>query len=339
MPCEIVVGGFFGDEGKGKIISYLAFKDKPAVIVRAGVGTNAGHTVVINGKSFKLRQIPSGFAYEKARLLIGPGVLVNPEVFFKEIEETNCQKRVGIDYQCGVIEKKHIEEDKGSSHLRGKIGSTGSGCGPANAERALRRLKIAKDVQELQPYLTDVPLEVNEAIDDGKMVLVEGTQGTYLSLYHGTYPFVTSKDVCAAATCSDVGIGPTKVDDVIIVFKAYVTRVGSGPLEGELPEEEAKKRGWLEIATVTGRKRRSAPFNFKLAKRAIMLNGATQIALTKIDVVFPECYGTTKYDELPKEAKEFVEKIEDETGVLVTLIGTGPEINAMVDRRNEIKLK
>ena len=339
MPCEVVVGGFFGDEGKGKIISYLALKDRPAIIARAGVGTNAGHTVVINGKLFKLRQIPSGFPYEKARLLIGPGVLVNPEVFFKEIEEVNCKDRVGIDYQCGVIEEKHIEEDKGSSHLRGKIGSTGSGCGPANAERALRRLKVAKDVPELQPYLTDVPLEINEAMDRGEMVLIEGTQGTYLSLYHGTYPFVTSKDVCAAAACSDVGIGPTKVDDVIVVFKAYVTRVGSGPLEGELSEEEAKKRGWLEIATVTGRKRRSAPFNFKLAKRAVMLNGATQIALTKIDVVFPESRGITDYNELPKEAKNFIERIESETGTPVTLIGTGPEINAMIDRRNEIKLK
>jgi len=339
MPCEVVVGGFFGDEGKGKIISYLALKDRPAIIARAGVGTNAGHTVVINGKLFKLRQIPSGFPYEKARLLIGPGVLVNPEVFFKEIEEVNCKDRVGIDYQCGVIEEKHIKEDKGSSHLRGKIGSTGSGCGPANAERALRRLKVAKDVPELQPYLTDVPLEINEAMDRGEMVLIEGTQGTYLSLYHGTYPFVTSKDVCAAAACSDVGIGPTKVDDVIVVFKAYVTRVGSGPLEGELSEEEAKKRGWLEIATVTGRKRRSAPFNFKLAKRAVMLNGATQIALTKIDVVFPETRGITDYNELPKEAKNFIERIESETGTPVTLIGTGPEINAMIDRRNEIKLK
>jgi len=339
MPCEVVVGGFFGDEGKGKIISYLALRDKPVVIARAGVGTNAGHTVVINGKLFKLRQIPGGFAYEKARLLIGPGVLVNPEVFFKEIEETNCKDRVGIDYQCGVIERKHIEEDKGSSHLHGKIGSTGSGCGPANAERALRRLKIAKDIPELQPYLTDVPLEINEALDRGEGVLIEGTQGTYLSLYHGTYPFVTSKDVCAAAACSDVGIGPTKVDDVIVVFKAYVTRVGSGPLEGELPEEEAKKRGWLEIATVTGRKRRSAPFNFKLAKRAVMLNGATQIALTKIDIVFPETRGVTKYDELPAETKKFIEKIEHETGVPVTLIGTGPEINAMIDRRDEIELK
>jgi adenylosuccinate synthase len=335
MPCEIVVGGFFGDEGKGKIISYLASRDKPVIVARAGVGTNAGHTVVVNGKPFKLRQIPSGFTYEKARLLIGPGVLINPEIFFKEVEETNCKDRIGIDYQCGVIEKKHIEEDRGSSHLHGKIGSTGSGCGPANAERVLRKLKLAKDLPELQPYLTDVSLEINEAIDRGDTVLVEGTQGTYLSLYHGTYPFVTSKDVCAAAACSDVGIGPTKVDDVIIVFKAYVTRVGAGPLEGELSEEEAKKRGWLEIATVTGRKRRSAPFNFKLAKRAVMLNGATQIAITKIDIVFPDARGVSNYDELPVEAKNFIEKVEKETGIPVTLIGTGPGINEIIDRRNE----
>lgn len=338
MPCEIVVGGFFGDEGKGKIISYLAFRDKPVIVARAGVGTNAGHTVVVSGKPFKLRQVPSGFTYEKARLLIGPGVLINPEIFFKEVEETNCKGRIGIDYQCGVIEKKHIEEDRGSSHLHRKIGSTGSGCGPANAERVLRKLKLAKDLPELQPYLTDVSLEINKAIDRGDIVLIEGTQGTYLSLYHGTYPFVTSKDVCAAAACSDVGIGPTKVDDVIVVFKAYVTRVGTGPLEGELSEEEAKKRGWLEIATVTGRKRRSAPFNFKLAKRAVMLNGATQIAITKIDVVFPDARGILNYDELPVDAKNFIEKVEKDTSVPVTLIGTGPEIDEIIDRRNEIKI-
>ncbi|MEM0050176.1 MAG: adenylosuccinate synthetase, partial [Candidatus Bathyarchaeia archaeon] len=182
---------------------------------------------------------------------------------------------------------------------------------------------------------TDVPLEVNNAIDSGENVLIEGTQGTFLSLWHGTYPYVTSKDVTASAACSDVGVGPKKVDEVVVVFKAYVTRVGAGPLPGEIPWEEAERRGWAEIASVTGRRRRAAPFNFDLAKRAVMLNSATQAALTKIDVLFPECRGARSFSDLSAEAKEFIRRIEDEIKVPVTLIGTGPETLDIVDRRFE----
>jgi len=162
---------------------------------------------------------------------------------------------------------------------------------------------------------------------------VEGTQGTFISLYHGTYPYTTSKDVCASAACSDVGIGPTRVDEVILVLKAYVTRVGAGELPGEISPEEAKRRGWDEYGTVTGRQRRAAPFNFDLARRAVMLNGATQIALTKLDILYPECKGARSYEELPPEAREFVERIERELCIPVTLIGTGPELYEIIDRR------
>ena len=128
---------------------------------------------------------------------------------------------------------------------------------------------------------------MNCSIDSDETVLVEGTQGTFLSLYHGTYPYVTSKDVTASAICSDVGIGPKKVSDVLVVYKAYVTRVGSGPLKGELEQGETTSKGWTEFGSVTGRLRRASPFNFELARRSVMLNSATQVALTKLDVVFP----------------------------------------------------
>jgi adenylosuccinate synthase len=164
--------------------------------------------------------------------------------------------------------------------------------------------------------------------------MIEGTQGTFLSLYHGTYPYVTSKDTTASAACADVGVGPTQVDDVIVIFKAYVTRVGEGPLEGQLDREEVARRGWTEFGTVTGRERRAAPFDFKLARRAVQLNGATLIALTKLDVLFPSAKGTTRLDELGEEAREFVSKIERETGVPVTLIGTGPREEDIIDRRH-----
>jgi len=336
LTCHVLVGGFFGDEGKGKIVSYLAIKDKPSVCVRAGVGTNAGHTVEYKGKTYKLRQIPSGFIQEKSKILIGPGVLINPDILKKEVEETGVGDRLKIDRQCAIIEEKHIEEDRGSSFLKGKIGSTGTGCGPCNAERAMRRVKLAKDIPDLAHYITDVPLEVNTAINEGEHVLIEGTQGTFLSLYHGTYPFVTSKDTSASQACADVGVGPTKVDEVFVVFKSFTTRVGAGVLPGELSEEEAKKRGWFETATVTGRKRRAAPFNFELAKRAVMLNGATKAAITKLDVIYPECSGARSIDKLPEEGLTFIRKVEEVIKIPVCLIGTGPGALDMIDLRDEV---
>jgi adenylosuccinate synthase len=332
MPCSVVICGFFGDTGKGKVISYLALKDKLDVTARAGVGPNAGHTVIFNGEKYGLRMLPSSFVYPNCRLLMGPGVLIDPHVLVQEVEQTKTTGRIGIDPQCAIIEPKHIEADK-SEHLAQEIKTTGTGTGPCNAERALRKVRLARDIAELRRYLTDVPLEVNRAIDEGKKVLIEGTQGTYLSLYHGTYPYCTSKDVTASAACSDVGVGPTKVDDVIIVFKAFTTRVGAGPLPDEVSPEEAKKRGWIEYGTVTGRPRRAAPFNGELAKRAVMLNGATSAALTKIDVLFPECAGVKSYNKLSKDAKAFVENVEKEIKIPVTLIGTGPDALKMVDRR------
>ena len=334
MPCTVVVCGFFGDTGKGKIISYLALKDKASVAARAGVGPNAGHTVVYGDKTYKLRMVPSAFVYDKCRLLIGPGVLVNPDVFLNEVKLIKARNRTGVDPQCAIIEPKHIEADR-AGHLASKIKTTGTGTGPCNADRVMRRAKLARDVPELRSFLTDVPLEVNAAIDNGENVLIEGTQGTYLSLWHGTYPYVTSKDVTASAACSDVGVGPKKVDEVIIVFKAFVTRVGAGPLPGEISWEEAERRGWAEVASVTGRRRRAAPFNFDLAKRAVMLNSATQAAITKIDIMFPDCKGVTSFSDLPNEAKKFIKKVEDEIKIPVTLVGTGPEVWDLIDRRFE----
>ncbi len=336
MTCTVVVGGFYGDEGKGKVISYLAWKDRPYAAARGGVGPNAGHTVVVDRRTYKLRQLPSAFVSKNTKLYIGAGVLINPRVLFKEIEETRCKGRVWIDGNCGVIEEKHIEEDRRSRHLSGRVGTTGTGCGPANAERALRTLKIAREVESLKEYIADVALELNEALDSGHDILLEGTQGTFLSLYHtDCYPYCTSKDTTASAVCSDVGIGPRKVTDVILVFKAYTTRVGGGPLEGEIPVEKAKEMGILEIATVTGRVRRAAPFNFKLAKRAVMLNSATQVAITNIDRLYPEAYGVKSFEKLPTKAKAFIETVENELRTPVTMVSTGPSVEDMVDIREE----
>ena len=333
MTSTVVVGGFFGDEGKGKIISYLAIKDNPKIIVRGGAGPNAGHTIRDGEKIYKVRMLPSGFLNKNAKVMIGPGVVINPDVLKKEIEDFGAAGRSFIDKHCGVIEESHLNRDS-KGELKEKIGSTGSGTGPANADRAMRVLKLAKDFDTLSSLIVDVPEEINSALSANEDVLIEGTQGTFLSLWHGTYPFVTSKDVTASGICADVGLGPTKVDEVIVVFKSYVTRVGTGPLANELSLEEAEKKGWSEFGTVTGRQRRAADFDFDLARRALMLNGATQISITKLDVVFPDCASKNSFDDLSNDAKAFVKKIEDELNTPVTIIGTGPAVNDVIDRRN-----
>ena len=331
MPCTVITGAFWGDEGKGKIISYLALKDKLDVCLRTG-SINAAHTVWYQGNRYALHMVPAAFVYEKCRLLIGAGSNVHVAKFLEEVEATNVKNRIGIDHQASIIEEKHSIQDKTNAHLKG-LGTTGWGIGPAIEERVRRTAKLAKDIPELQPYLTDVATEVNNAIDAGKKVLLEGTQGLMLSLFHGTYPYVTGRDTSASAICSEAGVGPTKVDNVLVVFKAFVTRVGTGPLPGELTKEEALKRGWFETAAGTGRDRRSAPFNFELARKAVMVNGATQAALTKLDVLFPKCKGARTYDKLFTEAKQFINEIEKQTEISVVLIGTGPEALDIIDRR------
>ena len=332
MTSTVVVGGFFGDEGKGKIISYLAIKDNPKIVVRGGAGPNAGHTIRDGDQVYKVRMLPSGFLNKESKVMIGPGVVINPKVLEKEIQDFNASGRVFIDKHCGIIEDSHLTQDS-KGELKEKIGSTGSGTGPANSDRAMRVLKLAKDFESLSPLITDVPHEINSVLSKNENLLIEGTQGTFLSLWHGTYPFVTSKDVTASGICADVGLGPTKVDEVIVVFKSYVTRVGTGPLENELSIEQAEKKGWSEFGTVTGRQRRAADFDFDLARRAIMLNGATQVSITKLDVIFSECAGKTSFDELSDDAKSFIKNIEKELNTPVTIIGTGPAVNDVIDRR------
>jgi adenylosuccinate synthase len=147
---------------------------------------------------------------------------------------------------------------------------------------------------------------------------------------------VTSKDVTASAICSDVGIGPKSVNEVLVVFKSYVTRVGQGPLNEELSSDEAGNRGWQEFGSVTGRQRRAAPFDLNLAKKAIKINSASQLAVTKLDILYPECAGVKEYASLPDKAKQFIENIENQTGKPVTLIGTGEDLNEVIDRRDQI---
>lgn len=333
MPCNIVVGGFFGDEGKGKIIAYIVKKDNVNLAARGGVGPNAGHTFNLNGQTFKVRMLPSAAFNVNTKLAIGAGVLVNPKILLKEITSFQAQKRTFVDPHCGIIKEEHIQQDSTESFLKDKIGTTGTGTGPANSDRALRKLSLARDCPEIKDYLGEVSSMIHSELDKKNNILLEGTQGTYLSLYHGRYPYVTSKDVTASSICADVGIGPKSIDNVIIVFKSYITRVGGGPLENELGREEMQRRGWLEYGSVTGRERRSSPFNIDLAKRSIKLNSGTSFALTKLDVLYPECVGVKEYSKLSYPAKKFIEEIEAELGLKAELIGTGTDVDSVIDQR------
>lgn len=332
VSSTVVVGGFFGDEGKGKIISYLAQNDNPSIVARGGAGPNAGHTIKDGDRIYKVRMLPSGFLNKNSKVMIGPGVVINPEVVLKEINDFDVSGRAFVDNNCGIIEQDHLERDS-KGEIKEKIGSTGSGTGPANADRAMRILKLAKEEESLSSILTNVSESLNSAYDSGENILIEGTQGTFLSLWHGTYPYVTSKDVTASGICADVGLGPKKVDDVMVVFKSYVTRVGTGLLENELSNEDTTQRGWAEFGTVTGRPRRAAEFNFDLARKAIMLNSASQIAITKLDILFPDCAHTNSYSDLSREAKSFVENIEHNLKTPVIILGTGPGVKDIIDRR------
>jgi len=336
MSCTIIVGGFFGDEGKGKVVAHIAYKDKPVIISRGGVGPNAGHTVQVGTKEYGVRMVPSGFVYKDAKLCIGSGVLVDPRVLKHEVDMLGVRGRVFVDKRCGVITEDHIARDKGSDHLAKKIGSTGSGCGPANSDRVMRVSPQAKDVPELAEYLLDVPKAIDEELRKDNCVLLEGTQGFGISLYYGTYPFVTSKDTSASQIAADNGVGPTRIDDVVVVFKAYPTRVGEGPFSTEMPAEKSDAMGIQEFGTVTHRKRRIGGWDGEMARYSAMINGCTQAAITGIDRIDKACFGVTDYSKLTKKAKDFLKNAEDDIGCPIALISTGPEVTQIIDLREEL---
>ena len=341
MSVYIVVGGFYGDEGKGKVAQYLASTDKPAIAARGGVGPNAGHEVKYKGKSFEFRHVPSAAlsSYMNIELFVGPGVLIDPEVLSIELDDLEdfdpqIRKRFHIDGNCVIVEKRHKKSEQENGYLSKEIGSMRSGCGPANSERAMRKkdINLAKDINELKLYVTEVSREINEAIEQNKGVLLEGTQGFGLSLFHGPYPFVTSKDTTASQIAADVGIGPTRVDEVVVVIKPYVTRAGMGPLDEyeTIRVEEDEIRPGVAI----GSKRRIGKFDWDLARRALVTNGATQIALTNLDRFWEEDKGVKTLNELTKETQNFIEELEKKLKVPVTLISNGPNIEDMIDLRD-----
>jgi adenylosuccinate synthase len=333
MPCVVVVGGQWGDEGKGKIVDHLT--DRVQVVVRYQGGPNAGHTVVAGGKRFALRHLPSGILRPEVLSVIGNGVVLDPASLLEEIQGLRAAgievgDNLRISDRAHVILPEHRTLDAESEEARGdaRIGTTQRGIGPAyeskvarlgiragelgnagrlrakmEAYRSARFLRLSPSAAaggsdkvveeylafggELAPYITDTFDLLQRRLDAEESILFEGAQGTLLDLDHGTYPFVTSSNSTAGGACTGTGIGPAQITGVLGVFKAYSSRVGSGPFPTEQKEEvgdRIRERG-REYGTVTGRPRRCGWFDAVLARYSVRVNSMRAVALTLCDVL------------------------------------------------------
>ncbi|GIG69683.1 adenylosuccinate synthetase [Phytomonospora endophytica] len=334
MSATVIVDALWGDSGKGKTCAHLARRDDAALAVRAGIGTNAGASVTLDdGVLLKARQLPTGWVNPGTRAAVGPGVLVDPGIFAEEVERFGLAGRAFVDGRCAVITPEHIAAEEADEHLRGTVGSTCTGNGVARAEFAMRRARQARDVPELAPYVVDVAREVNKLAAGDGGVLIEGSQGTMLSLHFSDdYPYTTSGNCTTAAAMEDVGLNWRLLTDVVMVVKAMPTRVGGGPLPHEMSAAEAEARGIAEYGVHTGRARRKASrLDFALLEYAAMLNGPTQIALTFCDHLDPAMRGRRDASAITGEVRALMAEVEEATGAPVTLLDTGPGLSDVID--------
>lgn len=337
MSVDVLVGMQFGSEGKGKVASILA--DYYAASVRVGA-PNAGHTVVEHGKKYVMRHIPSACINHKCRLFIGPAGMVNMKVLAEELQglPSDVVDRLRIDGHAMVISDKHIQKER-DEKMNAHIGSTSEGVGAALKEKIGRLdCKLARDYSALVPYITDTALEVNRLLENGQRVLIEGTQGTGLSLNHSHYPYCTSRDVIASTLLGDCGIAPYYVRHVIGVMRTYPIRVAgnSGPMSApEITWDDVQKRSGRtepikEITTVTKRVRRVSEISFDELRRAVMLNRPSVLFITFLDYINGKDYKVNDRSKLSEEAHAFVETVEKETGVPVVGASTGPDVEDTV---------
>jgi adenylosuccinate synthase len=345
MSLWVVVGGQYGSEGKGKVSAFIAKQENIDICVRCG-GPNSGHSFVDeNGKNVVLRQLPTGFVNPRTRLLIPAGALIDPAVLKDEIESLGLPpERVGIDRKCFIIEDQDRETEK-ILGLRERLSSTICGVGAAHARRVLRdkNARLAKDVCRehswLGRYLTDASDEVNTALDHERKVLIEGTQGFGLSLYHSDYyPKTTSRDTTAAGFLSEVGVSPRLVTEIVVVFRTFPIRVAgeqAGPLKAEITWDQLQRESGYphpiqEWTTVTHKLRRVARFDWELAKRCVELNRPTRMAVNGLDYLDYENKGCRSLDTLTQNAKGFVHEMEDRLASPVSFCGTGPHLSEIL---------
>lgn len=321
---DIVIGMQFGDEGKGKIVDYLA--DKYDVIARFGGGDNAGHTLYKDGEKIVLHNIPSGILNSDKTNIIGNGCVINPISFMKEVKELeskgiDVKSNLVISDKAHIITPIHIEWDRFNESQRSdKIGTTMKGIGPCYTDKVSRKGLMVKDVIRSDfnlwgvkinnqiglpfdvPSLTEfykaieflkqfqireTEILINELLDSGKKVLAEGAQAFGLDIDFGTYPYVTSSVTSVAGVCQGLGVSPKRIGKIYGVIKAYTTRVGNGPFDTELFDEDGNKMCQIgnEFGSTTGRKRRCGWLNLDEVKRAVTICGVDELIMTKVDVL------------------------------------------------------
>ncbi len=367
MANVIVIGAQWGDEGKGKITDLLS--RSADVVVRYQGGNNAGHTVVVNDRTFKLHLIPSGILYPKTECIIANGTVIDPKVLLEEVDRLKdlgiSTDNLFISETAHVTMPYHRELDRASETQRAehKIGTTGRGIGPTYADKServgirigdlmdekrmpkklrwaieqknivlqklynLEPLDVEAIIAEyrgyadrLRPHVVDASLKIDAAIRERRNILFEGAQGTLLDLDHGTYPYVTSSNPVAGGACIGAGVGPTCIDRVIGVAKAYTTRVGEGPFPTELHDQTGTHIGdrGAEFGTTTGRKRRCGWFDGVIGRYAVRINGLDCLAVTKLDVLddLEEIKVCTAYEldgkvvrDFPSDARAFARAI------------------------------
>lgn len=415
MPSVVVVGAQWGDEGKGKVTDCLA--QQADWVVRYQGGNNAGHTLVVDGQTFKLHLLPSGVIQPGTSSVIGNGVVIDPLVLVRELqglrESGLPDPKLYISERAHVIMPYHRLLDELEEAERGadKIGTTGRGIGPAYVDKVgrsgirmvefvqpdrfrerleailPRKNRILTQVYGAEPFevdaiiaeyaeaaellrgmVADTSALLSDALDRGEKVLFEGAQGTFLDIDHGTYPFVTSSTPSAAGAAIGAGVGPRRLDQILGVFKAYTTRVGSGPFPSELHGELAERirQQGNEFGTTTGRPRRVGWFDAVMARHSVRVNGLTRFAVMLLDVLtgldelricvgysidgerrdtFPadikelsrcepiyETYpgwseditAARKLEDLPAEARAYLEALEGHLRVPLGLVSVGP---------------
>jgi adenylosuccinate synthase len=341
MSLWVVVGGQYGGEGKGKISAFITQQEEIDICIRCG-GPNSGHSFVNEeGQTILLRQLPTGYIRPHTRLLIPAGALVDLEVLKQELDALRLDsRRVGVDRNAMIIEQSDKDHEM-ELQLRERLSSTLCGVGSAVARRALRCVGVrtaevaGKEVPWLRELITNVSEEANSALDRGKKVLVEGTQGFALSLYHSdSYPKATSRDTTAAGFLSEVGLSPLLVTEIVLVFRTFPIRVAgeqAGPLKDEITWETLQKESGCpfpiqEMTTVSKKLRRIGRFDWSLARESAQVNRPTKIVVNGLDYLDYENYAIAELEQLTSKARSFLNELRNELALPIWAWGTGPKL-------------